>query len=368
MIPVNEPLLNGNEKKYLIECIDTGWISSEGPFVKKFEDGLCSLVGVNYCTTVSNGTVALDIAFASLDLQEGDEVIVPSFTIISCIHELLRRRVNIKYIDLEDDTYNVSAESIISKINEKTKAILIVHIYGLTVDVQKVKNYIENKNIHIIEDCAQAIGQTIRDVPCGSIGDIAVMSFYPNKMITTGEGGAILTNCSTLHQFFESYKNLCFNPEKRFIHENIGTNARMTNLQAAIGVAQLERINSHIERKIHIGNLYLEAFKHNKELILPLKRTDLSENHFWVFPIRLANSRKSQELQHFLKKSGIGTRPFFYPLDHQPVLENYKFNISDKSVKSMEIYESGFYIPSGIALEDSQVHEVASVINGFLNA
>ena len=243
-IPVNEPLLKGNEKKYLNECIDTNWISSEGPFVKKFEEGLASYVGRKYAVAVTNGTAALELAIEALGIGEGDEVIMPSFTIISCAQAIVKAKATPILIDSDYATFNMKVEDIEAKITPNTKAIMIVHIYGLPVDMDPVLELARKYNLKVIEDAAEMHGQTYNGKMCGSFGDISIFSFYPNKHITTGEGGMVLMDDEFLLEKCTSLRNLCFLPgADRFIHRNLGWNLRMTNIQAALGVAQLEQID-----------------------------------------------------------------------------------------------------------------------------
>ncbi len=251
-IPVNEPLLDGNEKKYLAECIDTGWISSEGPFVERFEEGVAQRLGRKYGVAVCNGSAALDVAVAALKLQSGDEVILPTFTIISCAAAIIRAGATPVVVDACSDTWNMDVEQVAAKITSRTRAIMVVHIYGLPVDVDPILALAAKYQLRIIEDAAEVIGQTYKRRPCGSFGDISTLSFYPNKHVTTGEGGMVLTDDAELAERSRSLRNLCFG-EKRFVHEELGWNFRMSNLQAALGVAQLERLAEFVQRKRKMG-------------------------------------------------------------------------------------------------------------------
>ena len=256
MIPVNEPLLDGNEKKYLAECIDTGWISSEGPFVGEFEKRFAARVGRQYGIAVCNGSVALDVAVAALGIGPGDEVILPSFTIISCAAAIVRAGATPVVVDSDPLTWNMDVARLAKKITPQTRAIMVVHIYGLPVDMDPVLELAARHDLKIIEDAAELIGQNYRGKPCGSFGDISTFSFYPNKHITTGEGGMVMTNDGALAERCRSLRNLCFQPGKRFEHEELGWNFRMSNLQAALGLAQLERLDEFVERKRSIGRRY----------------------------------------------------------------------------------------------------------------
>lgn len=367
MVPVNEPLLNGNEKKYLNECIDTGWVSSEGPFIKKFEDNMASYVGRKYATACSNGSAALDIAVAALELMEGDEVILPTFTIISCAQSLVTRGVKPVLVDCDLDTFNMDIESVEAKITNKTKAIMIVHIFGLSVDLDPILELAKKYNLKIIEDAAEMHGQQYKGKKCGRFGDISIFSFYPNKHITTGEGGMVLTNDENLDKRAKSLRNLCFTAD-RFVHTEIGWNYRMTNMQAALGVAQLERIDKIIEKKRMIGYKYNELLKDIDNVKLPVKKTDYCENIYWVYPLVLKDNfpKSAKEIMLKLNEYKIGTRPFFYPMHKQPVFNKMGLFVNEKYPNSEKLYEKGFYIPSGLALTSEQINEVSDVLHEVL--
>ena len=255
MIPVNRPVLDGNESQYLQDCISSGWISSEGPFVERFEKSFAERVGRKFGVAVTSGTAALDIAIEMLDLSPGDEVIMPAFTIISCVHQVVRRGAIPVLVDCESDTWNMDTEQIESKISSRTKAILVVHIYGLPTDMVKVVQIASKYGLQIIEDSAEAHGLRVNGVPCGSFGLASTFSFYPNKLITTGEGGMLVTDDEDIDRRARLLRNLCFG-EPRYVHENLGWNYRMTNLQAAIGCGQMSQANILIERRISIAKFY----------------------------------------------------------------------------------------------------------------
>ncbi len=243
-IPVNTPLLKGNELKYVTECIETGWISSEGPFITKFEENFSTYIGCKYGVAVSNGSAALDVVIRALNIGPGDEVIMPAFTIISPAQSVVSEGATPVLVDSDINTWNMDVSQIEAKITPKTKAILVVHIYGLPVDMDPILALAKKHNLKVIEDAAEVHGQTYKGKMCGSFADISIFSFYPNKHITTGEGGMILTNDKALAERCKKLRNLCFEPNgPRFVHYELGWNYRMTNLQAALGLAQLEQID-----------------------------------------------------------------------------------------------------------------------------
>lgn len=363
-IPVNHPLLDGNEKKYLAECIDTGWISSEGPFVKRFEDEFATRAGRKHGIAVTNGTAAIDAAFEALGIGAGDEVILPSFTIISCILQIVRSGATPVLVDSDPFTWNMDVDQVEAKITLRTKAILVVHIYGLPVDMDPVLNLCKRFGLNLIEDAAEVIGQTYRGKPCGSFGDISTVSFYPNKHITTGEGGMILTDDDTLAENCRELRNLCFKPNKRFVHERLGWNLRMTNLQAALGVAQLERLDEFLEKKRWIGRMYNNLLDGLPGVQLPLAHTDYAENIYWVYGLVLDYSAPfdAEEAMRRLAKLGVGCRPFFHPMHKQPILKEMGF-FEDVSCPIAErLYHRGFYLPSGLALTEKQMSAVAKAL------
>jgi perosamine synthetase len=359
-IPVNIPLLDGNEKKYLNECIDTGWISSEGKFVNQFEDQFANRLGRNYAIAVTSGTAALDVAFEALLIGPGDEVILPAFTIISCINQVIRSGATPVLVDSDPLTWNMNLQQVEEKITEHTKAILVVHIFGLPVDIDPILELAQKKNIKIIEDAAEMLGQTYNEKPCGSFGDISTFSFYPNKLVTTGEGGMIVTNDKQLADDCRSLRNLCFQPKKRFVHERLGWNYRMTNIQAALGLAQLERLDEFVQIKRSIGKKYSQGLRVLNEVQLPLEKTDYAENIYWVFGLVLNDSIgfDAEEAMRMLEEKGIGCRPFFCPMNQQPVLREMGFFLNESYPVAERIYKQGFYIPSGLALTSEHINHV----------
>lgn len=364
MIPVNTPAFQGNEKKYLAECIDSGWVSSDGPFVRQFENNFANYVGRKYAVAVSNGTAAIDVAIKALQLKEGDEIILPTFTIISCIHEIIRSGLKPVFVDSDLSTWNMDVSKIESLITSKTRAIMVVHIYSFPVDLKPIENLAKEHNLFVIEDAAEMHGQTYQGKQCGSFGDISTFSFYPNKHITTGEGGMILTDNEHFYERAKSLRNLCFNSERRFVHYELGFNYRMTNLQAALGVAQLEYIDDIIKRKREVGRLYRSLLKATTAYSFLPDEFDYAENIYWVFGILLTPDIgiDADSVMKKLAEKSIGTRPFFYPLHLQPVLKDMVD--AKKKYPNAEILSNyGLYLPSGLGITNEQIEEVASIIN-----
>lgn len=367
-IPVNEPLLNGNEKKYLCECIDTGWISSEGPFVKEFEEKLSSSVGRKYGISVCNGTAALEVAVQALGISDGDEVIMPTFTIISCAMAVTKRGGIPVFVDSDPYTWNMRAEEVEAKITPNTKAIMMVHLYGLPVDVDAILSIAKKHNLFVIEDAAEMHGQTYDGKPCGSFGDISIFSFYPNKHITTGEGGMVLTDDELLAERCRDLRNLCFQRDLRYVHEEISDNYRFTNLQAAVGLAQLERLDEFVEKKRRMGARYTELLSDIKGITLPSQSNKHADNIYWVYGIVLGDdiSVDNRTMVKLLGERGIGCRTFFWCMHEQPVYRNRGMYLDDHYPNAEKLARRGFYIPSGLGLTDEQLETVARSVKKVL--
>ena len=289
---------------------------------------------------------------------------------ISCGQAAVKAGAKPVLIDSEYDSFNMKVEDIEEKITLNTKAIMIVHIYGLPVDINPILELAKKYNLKIIEDAAEMHGQTYNSKMCGSFGDISIFSFYPNKHITTGEGGMVLMDDEKLYEKCKSLRNLCFSTDgnKRFIHEELGWNLRMTNIQAALGVAQLERINEFVAKKRWIGNMYQELLSDIKAINLPIKNKSFAENIYWVFAITLKDECKksAKEIMEELGKKRVGTRPFFYPIHQQPVFNNMGLFIDNYLPNSEKLYEKGFYIPSGLAITEEQIQEVSKILHEVL--
>jgi perosamine synthetase len=375
MIPVNEPLLSGNEKKYLNECIDSGWISSEGPFVQEFEEGFAEYTGVSDGIAVSNGTAALETALYAIGIKPGDEVIMPTFTILSCAVACIRLGAKPVLVDIDPETWTMDVSQIESKITDKTKVIMPVHIYGHPVDMDEIFRLKDKYGIIIIEDAAEVHGAEYHSrykdgkwLKCGAMGDIAATSFYANKIITTGEGGMVLTSNEKYMKRARSYRNLCFRPEKRFYHTEIGYNFRMTNLQAAVGLAQLEQIDSFIEKKRNIGGYYRQKISQIPGIRFQVEKP-WARSVYWMYSIELSPDIgiDAETLQFRLKRRGIGTRPFFMGLHSQPCLNDLNISINPTEFPNADhAYQYGCYLPSGLTLTYEKVDKVCNALSEAL--
>lgn len=366
-IPVNMPKLDGNERKYLLECIDTGWISSEGPFIRRFEEKFAAKVGRRHGIAVANGSVALDAAVVALGLGVGDEVILPSFTIMSCAAAIVRAGATPVVVDCDPVTWNMTAAHVAAALTPRTRAIMVVHLYGLPVEMDPILALARQHGLKIIEDAAEMHGQTCGGRACGSFGDVSVFSFYPNKHITTGEGGMIVVDDDRLAERCRSLRNLCFLPERRFVHEELGWNFRMTNMQAALGVAQLERLDEHVLRKREIGHRYQEGLKGLRDVQLPLPAVSYAENIYWVFGLVIGESHgfDAAEAMRRLGTVKIGTRPFFWPMHEQPVFRRMGLFAGVECPVASRLARRGFYVPSGLGLTEAEIDRVCVEVRGI---
>jgi perosamine synthetase len=367
-VPVNEPLLDGNEKKYLNECIDSGWVSSEGPFVKRLEQEFAARVGRRYGITVANGSVALEVAVKALNIGPGDEVIMPAFTIISCAAAIVRAGATPVLVDSDPETWNMDLVQVEQRITPRTRAVMAVHIYGLPLDMDALMAITQPRSIKVIEDAAQMHGQTSNGRPCGGFGDLSTFSFYPNKHVTTGEGGVIVTDDEKLAGRCHSLRNLCFLPGKRFVHEELGWNFRMSNLQAALGCAQLERLDEFVARKRRMGHLYDELLADVRSIERPLARTAWAENIYWVYGLVMKDELhfNAKEAMRRLAERGVGCRPFFWPMHEQPVFRKMGLFAGENHPVAERIARRGFYVPSGMALTDEQIQRSAAAVKMVL--
>jgi len=367
MIPVSEPLFDGNEKSYLTQCIDEGWISSEGPFVNEFEEKFSSYLGTRYGIAVCNGTAALETALFAAGIGKGDEVIMPTFTIISCASAALRLGAKPVLVDSEPDTWNMDVTQIEGKITDRTKAIMPVHIYGHPVDMDPVMELAEDYNLKVIEDAAEVHGALYKGEKAGAIGDVGSFSFYANKIITTGEGGMVVTNDEETAERARSYRNLCFKPERRFYHTELGENFRMTNLQAAVGVAQLEQINRFIEIKRGNARKYTDGLRGIRGIKTPVEK-EWAKNVYWMYAIELSEDTgiTAAQMAEHLAEKGIGTRPFFLGLHEQPVFHDMGLFVGEHYPVAERIARQGLYLPSGHTLTKEQIRYVCEAVKAAI--
>lgn len=367
VIPVNEPLIGELEKKYVMECIETSWISSEGRFIREFEERWAAYCGMQCGVAVSNGTVALQIAIAALGLQPGDEVILPTFTIISCAQAVIYNGGVIKLVDADPRTWCMDISQVEEKITSRTKAIMPVHIYGHPVDMDPILELARKYRLYIIEDAAEAHGAEYKGRRCGGIGDLNCFSFYANKIVTTGEGGMVLTNEFNKAERLRSLRNLCFQPQRRFIHDELGNNFRLTNLQAAIGLAQIEHIETSIQHKRWMGTAYTERLRDTPGLQLPVEEP-WAKNVYWMYGVVLdeLTGLDSVTFARKLAERGVQTRPFFIGMHEQPIFHKMGLFLGEEYPVAERISRQGLYLPSGMTLTIEQLDYICTSVKKIL--
>ena len=366
MIPVNEPLLDGNELRYVSDCVTSGWISSAGKYISDFENKWAGYCGMKHGISVCNGTVALELAVEIFDFPEGSEIILPSFTIISCAQAITKAGCVPVVVDCDPDTWCMDVNQIESVITPKTKAIMPVHIYGHAVDMDPLMDLAKKHHLMVIEDAAEVHGAEYKGKKCGGFGDVSCFSFFANKIITTGEGGMILTNNDVVAEKLRSCRNLCFQSKQRFLHEEIGHNFRFTNMQAALGLAQLERIEKFVERKREMARLYNEGLA-SLPIQLPVEKP-WAKNVFWMYGIVIdeKTGTDAKGLAISLHGKGVQTRPFFLGMHEQPIFNKMGLFANLSLPVTERIARQGLYLPSGQAITDEQIEEVIQSVRGIL--
>ena len=366
-IPVNIPYISNQDIKSVNRVLKKGWISSDGPEVKLFEEQFSKTINRRYSAAVSNGTAALEIAIKALNIKKNDEVIIPNFTIISNALAVVKQNAKPVLIDCDLKTWNIKIDDLEKKINKKTKAIIVTHIYSFSNDMDRILKICKKYKIFLIEDAAEVIGLKYKNKLCGSFGDISTFSFYANKQLTTGEGGMISTNNFKLYNKCKSLRNLCFGKKQRFNHDEIGWNYRITNIQAALGINQLKRLNSVVKRKMEIGNYYFQRLSKNKNIYMTPPNISFSKNIYWVVGIMIKNKKiLASNIIKKLNNFGIGARPFFWPMHKQQIFKKMKIFTSGKYPNSSYLGKYGFYIPSYIKISNSQMNYIISIINKLL--
>lgn len=347
-IPVFSPWIDNRDSDSVTSFLQKGWISGTSPVVSEFENGIKNLCRKEYVSAVANGSVALDLAFASLGLGIGDEVIVPNLTIISCLAAIVRTGATPVLVDVDPFDWNISLPAVNNALTERTKAVLAVHIYGLPAPIHALRELCTRKGIFLIEDAAEAHGLEVLGAPCGSFGDISTFSFYANKHVTAGEGGAVCTNILEKSERVDSLRNLAFGKKNRFEHEELGWNYRIGGLSAALGISQLKKLPEIIAAKKSQGAYYTELLNEvDLDLSLPLASANGGENNYWVYGVVARTHSMKQLLVAGLSQLGIETRPFFHPLSEQPVIQSLNVRISGSLVESKRLGACGFYLPTG---------------------
>lgn len=359
--PVYQPSLNGNEKKYVNECIDSSWISGKGKFINEFESVFAKYIGTKHATTVCNGTVALHLALEALGIGEGDEVIVPTLTYIASVNAITYTGAKAVFVDSLQDTWQMDPNDVTKKITAATRAIMCVHLYGHPCDMEKLVNVAGDNNLFLIEDCAEAIGSMYNGKHVGTFGDVATFSFYGNKTITTGEGGMVVTNDETLHDRLVHLKGQGLAKYREYWHDAIGYNYRMTNICAAIGLAQLEQIDEILDKKRQVANWYKEALKESRfEFHMEAENV---VNSYWMCTVLIPEGVDRHALKVFLMEHGIETRPMFYPIHTMPIYSQ-KY---EKHRVAESLARRGMNLPSYPSLSKEDINEIVAVIMQYEN-
>ncbi len=380
MIPVNEPRLGPEELENVVDCIRTGWISSAGRYLEKFEADWARACGVRHGVAVCNGTAALQISVEALRLEPGDEVILPTFTIISCAMAIVKAGAVPVVVDSDPRTWGMNVEAIADRITPRTRAIMPVHMYGHPVDMDPILELARRHGLRVLEDAAEVHGAEYlsgRATPqptwrrCGGLGDLATFSFYANKLITTGEGGMVVTDDDEIAGRLRGLRNLCFRPPRRFYHTELGYNFRMTNLQAAIGVAQVARLDSIVARKREIAHRYSRRLARIGALQLPHEEP-WARSVYWVYGVVLDDRLPfdAEEFARRLAAKGVETRPFFLGMHEQPALHAHglparpagEFPVAERLARR------GLYLPAGLAITDAQIDQVCEAVESIIDA
>ena len=347
-IPVSRPLTDETDAESVATLIREGWLSGDAPVVEAFEKSVAEQTNRTYAIAVNSGTSALDIAVESLNLTSGDEVIIPSFTIVSCLNAVLRSGATPVFVDVDEATWNVTAQSVESMISGRTRLIIVPHIYGLPAEIEDIERIAAERGIYVIEDAAEGLGLDIGGRPAGNFGNLSTLSFYANKVITTGEGGMVLTDDPALAKSLRELRNLGFNSERRFVHELLGWNYRMPAVAAGLGLSQVQRLDQNVSLQRSRGIHYQELLSSFHNIQLPPDSHRGSQNIYWVFGFVLSPETRmtAREFMAELDRRGIGSRPFFFPLHKQPVLENYGGERQPTLPISEKLGDQGLYIPS----------------------
>jgi len=365
-IPVAKPFLRGNELKYVTECILGNWISSQGNYVNELERRFSEFCGVDYSLAVSNGTVALHLALVCLGIKRGDEVIVPSLTFIATANAVTYTGAKPVFVDSECDTYNIDPRKIEKAVTRRTKAIIPVHLYGQPAKMDEIMAIARKHKIHVVEDAAEAHGAEYKQKKVGSIGDIGCFSFFGNKIITTGEGGMVVTNNHKIYQKARILRDHGMSLEKKYWHEQVGFNYRMTNVQAAIGCAQMEKVEVILKEKQKIARMYKKYLSPDSRLILP-QEFDWSKNVYWMYPVTFKTTGKNKEnvrnkIIEFLAQDSIGARPFFYPIHTMP-----PYYSKSRLPVAESVSENGIVLPAYMGMQEKEIQRICNLIKTTLD-
>ena len=368
VIPVSKPKITIADARSVYKVVKKGWVSSSGKEIINFEKKFAKLLGRKFAATVSNGTAALEIALKILNLKPNSEVIIPTFNIISAAFAVVKNNLKPILVDSNLNSWNMCLEDFKKKITKKTKAVIVTHTYGFPCNMDQIVKICKKYKIIIIEDAAEMVGQTYKGKPCGSFGEISIISMYANKQITTGEGGIILTNKKKFYEKACSLRNLAFGNKNRFNHHDIGWNYRFTNMQAALGLSQLKRIKNIVKKKRIIGNYYYNQFKNNKKILVQPPTLNKEKNIYWIFGILINDNKfKKGNVIKKLLKLGIHCRDFFWPMHKQKIFKKMKiFKTNYKYPNSEYLSKYGFYIPSYLGISRKTMSYISKTLNHII--
>jgi len=364
LIPVNRPKLTEADRDAVNEALSQTWISGEAPPIRALESSIIKSLKTRFAVAVSSGTTAIDLAVEALEVKPGDVCVVPAFTIISTVSTLLRKGCQVRLVDADPITWSANVEQMVSLMTPDVKLALPVHIYGLPVDMDPILDKASQFEIPVLEDAAEALGVTYKGKMCGTLGTLGTFSFYANKIVTCGEGGAIVTNNEALANRLKSLRNLCFEPEERFVHNDLGWNARMPAISASLANSQLIRLLTLVEEKRNIGLRYFHALRDHPLFEIAPESTSYSKNLYWVFGlvIREGAGLSLNQVRNDLRSKGIDTRRFFCPLQMQPLAKRFKFSVEFPLAQSERLWNNGFYVPSGLGNTQEEIDKVIAAL------
>lgn len=357
--PVYQPALAGKEKEYVMDCLDSSWISSKGKYIAQFEEKFSKYIGVNHSTAVSNGTVAIHLALEALGIGPGDEVIVPTFTYIASVNAIMYTGATPVFVDSLMDTWQMDPADVRRKITPNTRAVMAVHLYGYPCDMDALTAICKEHGVFLVEDCAEAFGTKYKGRHVGTFGDVSTFSFFGNKTITTGEGGMVVTNDLTLHERNIHLKGQGLAKHRQYWHDVIGYNYRMTNICAAIGLAQLERADEIIKKKRQVAAWY-KANLEGLPLHVLWEGKDIV-NSFWMITVGLESGHQRDALREHLAKAGVETRPTFYPVHTMPMYSQRY----ERHENAGRLAHAGMNLPSYPDLNEADVKEICGHVRKF---
>jgi perosamine synthetase len=360
-IPISNPALVGNELKYVTDCVQTSWVSSLGTYVTRFEEAFAEFCGTEHAVTCSNGTTALHLALLALDVKPGDEVIVPTLTYVATANAVVYCGAKPVFVDSEPETWNMDPTQVEGLLTPRTKGIIVVHLFGHPVDIDPIMDIARRHGLFVLEDAAEAHGAEYKGRHVGSIGHAATFSFFGNKIITTGEGGMVTTNDAEVARVGRRLRDHAFSDERHFWHKYLGFNYRMTNMQAAVGLAQTERLEEFVRIRRDNAARYSARLRHIPGLTLPVERP-WAKNVYWMYGVVVEDGFgiSRDELRRHLARRGIETRTFFIPIHLQPIY--YEMHRGQRFPVAEELCRRGLYLPSGATLTEAEVAYVCDAV------